>query len=59
VQQRSTADVLDNELELSDPDNDGSDMRPQTAHQAVRWSKKEKPEPAQFFFIKTLVHHRL
>jgi hypothetical protein len=49
VQQRSIADVLDNELESSDSDNDGSDLRPQTAHQGVRWSKKEKPEPAQIF----------
>jgi hypothetical protein len=52
VQQRSITDVLDDELELSDPDNDGSDMRPQTAHQGVRWSKKEKPEPAQIIYKK-------
>ena len=49
VLQRSIADVLDNELESSDSDNDGSDLRPQTAHEGVRWSKKEKPEPAQIF----------
>jgi hypothetical protein len=49
VQLSSIADVLDNELESSDSDNDGSDLRPQTAHQGVRWSKKEKPEPAQIF----------
>src|SRR5215510_12535144 len=41
VQQRSITDVLDNELESSDSDNDGSDLQPQTAHQRVRWSKKE------------------
>jgi len=49
VQQRSIADVLDNELESSDSDNDGLDLRPQTSHQGVRWSKKETPEPAQIF----------
>jgi hypothetical protein len=47
VQQRSIADVLHNELESSD--NDGSDLRAQTAHQGVRWIRKEKPEPAQIF----------
>jgi hypothetical protein len=41
---------LDNELESSDSHNDGSDLPPQTAHQGVRWSKKEKPEPAQIFY---------
>jgi len=50
VQQRSIADVLDNELESSDSDNDGSDLWPHTVHQGVRWSKKEKPEPAQIFY---------
>ena len=49
VQQRSIPDVLDNELESSDSDNDGSYLRPQTSHQGVKWSKKEKPEPAQIF----------
>jgi hypothetical protein len=34
VQQRSIANVLDNELESCD--NDGSDLRPQTADQGVR-----------------------
>jgi hypothetical protein len=37
VQQISLAHVLDNELESPDPDSDGSDMRPQTAHRGVRW----------------------
>jgi len=32
VLRRSTANVLDNELKSPDSDNDGSDMRPQTAH---------------------------
>jgi hypothetical protein len=50
VRQRSIAGVLDNELESSDSDNNGSDLRPQTAHQGVRWSKKERPESAQIFY---------
>jgi hypothetical protein len=49
VRQILIADVLDNELESSDSDNDCSDLRLLTAHQGIRSSKKEKPEPAQIF----------